>query len=257
MNSIILKVSDLKAKVQDKEILKGINLEIKKGEIHVVMGPNGAGKSTLTNTLMGHPNYRITEGSVLFEGKEIRDLRTDERARLGMFLSFQNPEELPGISVENFIRSAKVSIDGAPIKLMAFRKELKAQMEELKIREENTSRSLNVGFSGGEKKKNEILQMKMLKPRFIMLDEADSGLDVDAIRVVAEGVRNYLAPEHALLVITHQRKILEYLKPDFVHVLSDGRIIETGDYSLALEIERNGYERFVHSTRDRGDQLGA
>lgn len=244
MSDKLLSINNLKSAVEDKEILKGVNLGIGKGEIHVIMGPNGAGKSTLANTLMGHPKYKITGGEINFEGENINELKADERARRGVFLSFQHPEEIPGITVESFLRSAKVAIDNKPIKLMAFRKELKSTMEDLKMKEEYSSRYLNVGFSGGEKKKNEILQMALLKPKFVILDEADSGLDVDAIRVVAEGVNKYCEEnlENSVLIITHHNKILEYLKPDFVHVLMDGKIVKSGDYKLAIEIEENGYE---------------
>jgi len=245
MENKMLVIKDLKSSVGEKEILKGLNLSIGKGEIHVIMGPNGAGKSTLANTLMGHPKYAITDGKIYFNNEEINELRADERAKRGIFLSFQNPEELPGISVENFLRSAKVAIDGKPIKLMAFRKELAQTMEELKMREEYSSRYLNVGFSGGEKKKNEILQMAILKPKLVILDEADSGLDVDAIRVVGEGVKKYSTEENSVLIITHHYKILEYLNPDFVHILADGRIVKTGDYRLAREIEDKGYEELI------------
>lgn len=246
MENKMLYIKDLKSKVGEKEILKGLNLSIGTGEIHVIMGPNGAGKSTLANTLMGHPKYQITNGNIYFNNEEINELKADERAKRGIFLSFQNPEELPGISVENFLRSAKVAVDGKPIKLMAFRKELSKTMEELKMREEYSSRYLNVGFSGGEKKKNEILQMSILNPKFVILDEADSGLDVDAIRVVGEGVKKYSNEDNAVLIITHHNKILEYLKPDFVHILVDGRIVKTGDYSLAHEIEDEGYEKLIN-----------
>lgn len=245
MENKMLIVNNLKSMAGEKEILKGLDLSVGKGEIHVVMGPNGAGKSTLAYTLMGHPKYKITAGKIFFNDQEINDLKADERAKRGIFLSFQHPEELPGITVENFIRSAKVASDGKPIKLMAFRKELKETMEDLKMKEEYASRFLNVGFSGGEKKKNEILQMAILKPKFVILDEADSGLDVDAIKVVAEGVKKYATEENSVLIITHHNKILEYLKPDFVHVLIDGKIVKTGDYRLALEIEEKGYEELI------------
>lgn len=238
----LLKITELKAKIQDREILKGLTLEIGKGEIHVIMGPNGAGKSTLANLLMGHPKYEITNGSILFEGESINHLKADERARKGIFLSFQYPEEIPGITVENFLRTAKNAVTGKPLKLMAFKKQLKEKMELLEMKDEYASRYLNQGFSGGEKKKNEILQMAILEPKLAILDETDSGLDVDAIRVVAEGVKRLKNEDTAILIITHHNKILDYLQPDYVHVLLDGKIIQTGDFALAKEIEAAGYE---------------
>ncbi|MHC1681715.1 MAG: Fe-S cluster assembly ATPase SufC [Clostridiaceae bacterium] len=247
MNNL-LKVIDLKVKVEDKEILKGLNLNINKGEIHVIMGPNGAGKSTLANILMGHPKYTLTEGEIVFEDEVINDLKVNERAKKGIFLSFQYPEEVPGINVENFLRSAKVAIEGKPIKLMAFKKELKETMKELQIKEEYAGRYLNVGFSGGEKKKNEILQMSILNPKLAILDETDSGLDVDAVKIVSQGVKVYQNGEKSVLIITHNNKILEYLKPDYIHILVDGKIVKTGDYSLAKEIEEKGFEGFKGET---------
>lgn len=245
MKEILLNIEDLKTEIEEKEILKGLNLTLGKGETHVIMGPNGAGKSTLANTLMGHPKYRITNGTINFNNENINDLKADERARRGIFLSFQYPEEVPGVTVENFIRSAKVAVDGKPIKLMGFRKDLKTKMEELKIKEEYSGRYLNVGFSGGEKKKNEILQMCILNPKLAILDETDSGLDVDAIKVVAEGVKQFSNEENTVLIITHSNKILEYLNPDFVHILIDGKIVKSGDYKLAKEIDEQGYENIV------------
>lgn len=242
MKKNLLTIENLHAKVEDKEILKGLDLTINKGEIHVIMGPNGAGKSTLANTLMNHPKYKITEGSMMFEGEEINELPPDERAKRGIFLSFQYPEEIAGITVENFLRGAKNAIAGSPIRLMDFRKDLKEKMELLQMKPEYAQRYLNVGFSGGEKKKNEILQMAILKPKLAILDETDSGLDVDAVKIVAEGVKLLSNGENSIIIITHHNKILEYLKPDFVHVLVDGKIVKSGDYSLAEDIEKNGYE---------------
>ena len=237
----LLEIKGLHADVEGKEILKGLDLKINKGEVHVIMGPNGAGKSTLVNAVMGHPKYNVSRGEISFEGEIINDLKTDERARKGIFLSFQNPEEVPGISVENFLRSARVAQSGQNIKLMAFKKELKDNMSTLQINEEYGSRYLNVGFSGGEKKKNEVLQMVMLKPKLAILDETDSGLDVDAVKVVSNGVKLFKNDENSILIITHNSKILEYLKPDFVHILVDGRIIKTGDVALVEEINSKGY----------------
>ncbi|MGF0039965.1 Fe-S cluster assembly ATPase SufC [Peptoniphilaceae bacterium SGI.131] len=237
----MLKIKDLKVNVGEKNILKGINLSIDKGQIHVLMGPNGAGKSTLTNAIMAHPKYEVIGGSINFEGEEISELGADERAKRGIFMSFQNPEEVAGISVENFLRTAKMTITEENQPILKFKKELKAEMQALGMKENYAERYLNVGFSGGEKKKAEILQMKILDPKLIMLDETDSGLDVDATRMVSEAVKNFLNEEKSLLIITHHRQILEFIKPDFVHVLIDGKIVKSGDASLIDQIEEKGY----------------
>lgn len=242
MSNNLLKIKNLKTSVDEKEILRGIDLEINKGEVHVIMGPNGAGKSTLASALMGHPKYEINDGEIFLEDEKINSLKTDERARRGMFLSFQYPEEVSGITVENFLRGAKGAIDGVPVRIMKFKKDLQEKIKSLKINEEYSNRYLNVGFSGGEKKKNEILQMLVLNPKLAILDETDSGLDVDAIRIVSEGVNMFLGENNAVLIITHNTKILENIIPDFVHILVDGRIVKTGDHSLAKEIEEKGYE---------------
>lgn len=244
MNNNLLKIDNLKTMVEEKEILKGLNLEINKGEIHVIMGPNGAGKSTLANTLMAHPRYKQVEGDIVFEGENINDLKTDERARKGLFLSFQYPEEIAGITVENFLKTAKNSIDGNLLKFLKFSKDLRTNMQELKINPEYAQRYLNVGFSGGEKKKNEILQMLMLSPKLAILDETDSGLDVDAIKIVSQGIKMFANENTGVLIITHNTKILENLEPDFVHILVDGKIVKTGDSKLADEIEVNGYAEY-------------
>ncbi|CAH2214770.1 Fe-S cluster assembly ATPase SufC [Tepidibacter aestuarii] len=242
MKDLLLEINNLETKIDEKSILKGINLKINKGEIHVLMGPNGAGKSTLSNVLMGHPRHTITNGDILFENELINDLKVDERAKKGIFLSFQYPEEIPGITVENFLRTAKSSITGKNYKIMEFRKIIKEKMKMLDMKEEYLTRYLNEGFSGGEKKKNEILQMAILQPKLAILDETDSGLDIDAIKTVSNGVKSLANEDNSILIITHYNKILDYLKPDFVHVLMDGKIIKTGDISLAEEIEKNGYE---------------
>ena len=244
MNGVLLNIDGLKTSVEGKEILKGLNLKINKGEVHVIMGPNGAGKSTLANTLMAHPRYTRLDGEITFDGEDITELKTDERAKKGLFLSFQTPEEVPGITVENFIRSAKIAQDGQLIKFLKFDKDLKNNMKELKMNPDYAKRYLNVGFSGGEKKKNEILQMLMLNPKLAILDETDSGLDVDAIRIVSEGIKMFSNEENAVLIITHNTKILESLKADYVHILVDGKIVKTGDASLADEIQENGYKAF-------------
>lgn len=247
MENKLLKIENLKTQIEGKDILKGLNLEIGKGEIHAIMGPNGAGKSTLANTLMGHPKYEIVHGEMIFEGEVINELKANERAKKGLFLSFQYPEEIPGVTVENFLRTAKMAVTGKPLKVMSFKKVLKEKMELLEMKEEYAQRYLNQGFSGGEKKKNEILQMAILEPKLAILDETDSGLDVDAIRIVAQGVSALKSSENSILIITHHNKILDYLKPDFVHIMVDGEIVKTGDFSLAKEIEANGYEAFKSS----------
>jgi Fe-S cluster assembly ATP-binding protein len=244
MENKLLKIENLKTQIEGKEILKGLNLEIGKGEVHAIMGPNGAGKSTLANTLMGHPKYEVIDGEMIFEGEVINELKANERAKKGLFLSFQYPEEIPGVTVENFLRTAKIAVTGKPLKVMAFKKALKEKMELLEMKEEYAQRYLNQGFSGGEKKKNEILQMAILEPKLAILDETDSGLDVDAIRIVAQGVNSLKNSENSMLIITHHNKILDYLQPDFIHILVGGKIVKTGDFSLAKEIEANGYEAF-------------
>ena len=237
----ILEVKNLHVNVGDKEILKGIDLDIFEGKVHVIMGPNGAGKSTLTNAIMAHPNYEVTKGDIFFKGENINELRADERAKLGMFMSFQNPEEVPGVTVSNFIRASRMSITGEKESVIEFQRELEEKMESLTMDASYAQRYLNVGFSGGEKKKTEILQMRMLKPKLAILDETDSGLDVDAVRIVSEGIQQYKTEENSLLIITHHREIIEQIKPDFVHVIIDGRIVKTGDASLIDQIEEKGY----------------
>lgn len=240
----IIKIENLQSQVEGKAILKGIDLTINKGEIHVVMGPNGAGKSTLANVLMGHPSYDVTEGAVTFMGKDLLEMSVDKRAKAGLFLSFQYPQEVPGVTVENFLRTAKKEVSGIMPMMTQFNKDVRSQMAALDMDEKYLDRYLNQGFSGGEKKKNEILQMAVLNPKLAILDETDSGLDIDAIRVVYEMVQKLSGPDNAILVITHYNKILNYIKPDFVHVLVDGKIVKSGDLSLAQEIETKGYESF-------------
>lgn len=244
MSVQMLNINNLKASVGDKTILNGLNLNVDSGEVHVIMGPNGAGKSTLANVLMGHPKYEVLDGDIEFQGVSINELKANERAKLGMFLSFQYPEEIPGITVENFLRSSKSAILDKPIKFIEFRKALREKMGLLDIKEEYASRFLNEGFSGGEKKKSEILQLLMLEPKLAILDETDSGLDVDAVRIVASGVKQYMNRENSVIIITHHNNILEYLKPDYVHILMDGQITHSGDISLVKKIEKDGYDSF-------------
>lgn len=226
-------------------ILKGLDLNIKKGEVHVIMGPNGSGKSTLANTIFANPRYEITEGSIIFEGNNINDLDTAKRARLGMFLSFQTPVELPGISIANFLKTAKTNMTGEKINLYNFSKETNKLMEQLHISNDVLERDLNVGFSGGEKKKLEMLQLLTLNPKLAILDETDSGLDVDAVKIVREGIKMFKNSDNAVLIITHSTKILEDLGDYYVHVLVNGKIVKTGDKSLALEIDKFGYKDYL------------
>ena len=244
MSDLLLDVQNISVDINGKSVLHGIDLKINKGETHVFMGPNGAGKSTLGNTLMGNPVYTLTEGEIIFDGKDLTEEKTDVRAKAGMFLSFQNPLEVPGISLETFIRSALQQRTGEHVKLFQFQKDLQAAMQLLNMDISYASRDLNVGFSGGERKKSEILQMLMLKPKFAILDETDSGLDVDAVRTVSKGIEAYKQNGGTLFIITHSAKILESLTVDFTHVLVKGKIVKTGDASLVDEINKNGFERF-------------
>lgn len=246
MTTSLLKVENMGVNVEDKNILKGINLEIGKGETHVLMGPNGAGKSTLGYSLMGSPKYDITSGRILFKDKDITNESVDARAKEGMFLSFQEPLQVPGLTLESFLRSAMEQLTGKRIRLWDFKKKLNAAMEVLQMDPSYAGRSLNVGFSGGEKKKAEILQMMLFQPELAILDETDSGLDVDAVRLVSQGVRTYQKEqEGSLLIITHSTRILESLHIDYTHILADGKIIMTGDGSLVERINREGYEPFL------------
>lgn len=240
----LLRVENLHVSVEGKEILKGIDLTINKGEIHVVMGTNGAGKSTLANAIMGNPVYEVTEGTITFEGEDITEDGVNDRAKAGIFMSFQNPISIPGITVENFIRTAKATVTGENVRALAFKKELKAKMDELSFDHSYAQRYVNEGFSGGERKKNEILQMSILNPKLAMLDETDSGLDVDAVRIVSDGVDRFHNENNAVLIITHHNSILQKLKPDFVHILINGKIVKTGDASLVAEIEEKGYDAY-------------
>lgn len=246
MSDILLSIKDLSASVDGEAILKDINLDIRRGETHVLMGPNGAGKSTLGNVLMGNPVYKIESGSITFEGEEIVGESADKRANRGMFLSFQNPLEVPGLSLESFIRNAIRQKTGKAVKILKFKKELEETMGLLDMDSSYADRDLNVGFSGGEKKKAEILQLLMLNPKFAILDETDSGLDVDAVKNVSKGIEEYQKREDgALLIITHSTKILESLNVDYTHVLVKGQIVKTGDASLVDEINENGFEAYL------------
>lgn len=245
---MLLDIQNLSASLEDgKQILNGLSLSMEKGETHVLMGPNGAGKSSLGNTLMGNPVYKITDGKIIFKDQDITEETTDKRAKLGMFMSFQAPLEVPGISLETFIRSAIQQKTGERVKLFQFQKELNACMELLNMNPDYAKRDLNVGFSGGERKKSEILQLLMLKPDFAILDETDSGLDVDAVRVVSKGIQEYQKTVGgSLLIITHNAKILESLNVDKTHILVKGHIVHTGDGSLVEKINKEGFENFIN-----------
>jgi len=242
-----LVIRGLHASIDGAEILKGVDLELSKGEVHAIMGPNGSGKSTLAHVLMGHPAYEVTGGEVIFNGEDVLELEPNERSQLGLFLAFQYPAAIPGVTVANFLRMAvnahRRDDDGTenPIRIPEFRKLLQESMEQLKIDRSMTSRYLNDGFSGGEKKRMEMLQMAMLRPEIAILDETDSGLDIDALRIVADGVNSLVGPDMGTLVITHYSRLLRYIKPQHVHVLVDGRIVRSGGPEVADELERDGY----------------
>ena len=237
----LLHIENLHLSVNEKPILHNLNLTVNAGEIHVVMGPNGAGKSTLAAAIVGNPVFQVDQGSIFFEGELINDLPVFERARKGIFLSFQKPEEIPGLKVEEFLRASKEAVTGKKIPALTFHKELLRLMESLSINPEYADRSLNVGFSGGEKKKNEILQLAVLQPKLAILDETDSGLDIDATRIVFEGVAKLKTPDMGILIITHHSKVLDYLKPDHVHVLINGSLAKSGGIELVEHIQKHGY----------------
>ena len=250
----MLKIENLHASIGDKEILKGISLTVNKGEIHAIMGPNGSGKSTLSSVLVGNPNYEVTGGSVTFEGEDLLELEPEERAHQGLFMSFQYPVEIPGVSMVNFMRAAlneRRKAQGLdPIPAPEFLKLMKQKRELVELDSKLASRSVNEGFSGGEKKRNEIFQMAMLEPKLAILDETDSGLDIDALRIVAKGVNELRSPENATIVITHYQRLLDYIRPDYVHVLYKGRIVRSGGPELALELEEKGYDWIKDEIKD-------
>ncbi len=237
-------VNNLTANIDDTSILKGLNLEVPKGEVHAIMGPNGAGKSTLSKVIAGHEDYEVTGGEVTLNGKDILEMEIDERSREGIFLAFQYPAEVPGVSNANFIRAALQARlpKGEELDAVAYYKELYSKMDILEMDRKFTARSVNEGFSGGERKRNEMLQMMMLNPEFCILDETDSGLDIDALKVVAKGVNSMRSEDRGFLVITHYQRLLDYIQPDVVHVMADGQIVKTGGKELALELEKNGYD---------------
>ncbi len=244
----VLEIRNLHVSVEDKPILRGVNLTIKQGEVHALMGPNGSGKSTLANVMLGHPAYQVTGGQVIFEGKDLLEMEADERSRAGLFLAFQYPVAIPGVTLANFLRQAinsrmkAADPNSKGISIPEFRRMLKSKMDFLQMDHSFAGRYLNDGFSGGEKKRAEILQMAVLQARIAILDETDSGLDIDALRIVAEGVNKLRGPEMGILVITHYQRILNYIKPEFVHVMFEGQIVESGGADLALHLEENGYD---------------
>jgi Fe-S cluster assembly ATP-binding protein len=238
----MLKVDNLHVEIEGGEILKGLGLEVGKGEIHAIMGPNGSGKSTLSNVLMGHPRYDVTDGTIEFMGEDVMELEADERARLGMFLAFQYPSEVPGVSVANFLRTAVNSVRENELSVMEMYRLIQEKMKIMQMDPKFAERYLNEGFSGGEKKRNEILQILMLEPKLAIMDETDSGLDIDALQVVSKGVNELRGPEFSAVIITHYQRILRYIEPDHVHVMLDGRIVTSGGKDLALDLEDKGYD---------------
>jgi len=240
--SPLLQIKDLHVEVEGKKILNGVNLEIRPGEVHALMGPNGSGKSTLSNALMGHPKYIVTKGSIIYKAEDITLKSPDQRAKSGIFLAFQYPTAIPGVSVTNFLRTVMKTLLGKEVAVKEFRKELKDKMELLEMKDSFAGRYVNDGFSGGEKKRLEILQMALIKPQLALLDETDSGLDIDALKIVSEGINRLRGTEIGMLVITHYQRLLNYVQPDVVHVLVEGRIAQTGGKELALELESKGYE---------------
>ncbi|MCB4756200.1 MAG: Fe-S cluster assembly ATPase SufC [Elusimicrobia bacterium] len=241
-NEVLLKIDNLFAAIEGKTILKGIDLTIKRGEVHAIMGPNGSGKSTLSNVLMGHPKYVVTEGTIHYRGEDLTGLSVDERARRGLFLAFQYPLAIPGVPVSKFLWMSLQAAKAKEVPILEFRKSLKDKMAQLGIDDGFLGRYMNDGFSGGEKKRHEILQLMVLEPTLAILDETDSGLDIDALKVVAGGVERMRSPERGFLIITHYQRILNYVQPDVIHVLADGRIIKSGGKELALELEKKGYD---------------
>lgn len=240
-----LEIKNFGVKIEDKQILTNVNLTIKSGEVHAIMGPNGTGKSTLASAIMGAPQYEVTSGGVLLDGINILEMPVDERARLGIFLAMQNPVEVPGVTNSSFMREALSAKLGKRVNLLDFALDYEEKSKELEMREDLPHRYLNQGFSGGEKKRNEVLQLKVLKPKFAMLDEIDSGLDVDALRIVGTNISEMIGPKMGVLLITHYQRILDYIKPTFVHVIVDGTIVKTGGMEIIHEIEENGYANFV------------
>jgi Fe-S cluster assembly ATP-binding protein len=242
---VMLKITNLHANIEDTPILKGINLEINPGEVHAIMGPNGSGKSTLANVLMGNPVYEVTDGTILFNGKDITEEPVNNRAKEGMFLAFQYPESIPGVTIVNMLKTALTNIENTDYSTLELRLKVSEAMKDLGLSPDFVDRYLNEGFSGGERKRNEILQLAVLNPKLAILDETDSGLDVDGLRIVGEGISKLRTPERGYLIVTHYQRLLEYITPDFVHVFVDGNIVETGDKELSDKLEKEGYESYL------------
>lgn len=240
----ILEIEKLSVNVDEKVIISDLNLKVKSGEVHIIMGPNGAGKSTLSNAIMGHPSYSVESGDIIFEGESIKNASTTDRAKKGIFLSFQAPQEVPGVKLENFVRTAKNNVSQEKVSVIKFHKHLKENLKQLEMDEQYLNRYLNVGFSGGEKKKSEILQMITLNPKLAILDETDSGLDIDAFKIVSKGINLFKNEENAIIIITHNPRFLEEIKPDFVHILVKGTIVKTGGKELVEEINKNGFGQY-------------
>ncbi len=247
--NVLIDIQDLHASVENKPILKGVTLTIRRGEVHAIMGPNGSGKSTLSNVLMGHPKYKVTQGKILFKGEDLLGLSVDERARKGLFLGFQYPLSIPGVPVSKFLRMSMQAVRGKEIPIIEFRNSFKQKMELLGISDSFSGRYINEGFSGGEKKRHEILQLALLEPDMAILDETDSGLDIDALKVVSNGIEKTRSPQRGILLITHYQRILNYVQPDFIHVLAGGRIIKSGGKELAAELESKGYDWLLGATK--------
>jgi Fe-S cluster assembly ATP-binding protein len=241
----MLKITNLHANIEDTPILKGINLEINPGEVHAIMGPNGSGKSTLSNVLMGNPVYEVTDGTILFNGKDITEEPVNNRAKEGIFLAFQYPESIPGVTIVNMLKTALTNIENTDYSTLELRLKVSEAMKDLGLSPDFVDRYLNEGFSGGERKRNEILQLAVLNPKLAILDETDSGLDVDGLRIVGEGISKLRTPERGYLIVTHYQRLLEYITPDFVHVFVDGNIVETGDKELSDKLEKEGYESYL------------
>lgn len=250
--TILLRIEDLHANVEGKPILKGVNLTIRDGEVHAIMGPNGSGKSTLSNVLMGHPKYAVTQGKIIFKGEDISGLSVDERARKGLFLAFQYPLAIPGVPVSKFLRMSLQAVRGKEVPIIEFRNSFKKNLELLGINDSFTGRYINEGFSGGEKKRHEILQLALLEPSLAILDETDSGLDIDALKVVSEGIQRFRTEKRSILLITHYQRILNYVQPDFIHVLAGGRVIKSGGKELATELESKGYDWVLKESEAAG-----
>jgi Fe-S cluster assembly ATP-binding protein len=246
----MLKIKNIHSTINNQSVLKGLNLEINAGEIHAIMGPNGSGKSTLASIISGNESHEVTDGDIVYFNQSILDYSPEERARMGIFLSFQYPVEIPGVSVSNFVKTSvnemRKSLDQPPMKTAELLKRMKENLSLLNMNSEFLSRSINDGFSGGEKKRNEIFQMAMLKPKLAILDETDSGLDIDALKIVANGVNTLKSPKNSFIIITHYQRLLNYIKPDYVHILHEGKIIKSGDAGLALELEESGYDKIVN-----------